>query len=36
MTDRYIYAVATMDTKGEELGFIAERLRKTGLKVKNH
>ena len=34
MTDRYIYAVATMDTKGEELGFIAERLRKTGLKVK--
>lgn len=34
MTDAVIYAIATMDTKAEELGFIAERLRKAGCKVK--
>ena len=30
----YIYAIATMDTKGEELSFIAEQINKTGIKVK--
>ncbi len=34
MNDKCIYAIATMDTKAEELGFIAEQLRKTGLQVK--
>ena len=28
--DRKVYAVATMDTKGRELAFVAERLRPWG------
>jgi uncharacterized protein (UPF0261 family) len=34
VTDKTIYAIATMDTKAEELGFIAKRLGKTGHQVK--
>ena len=34
MTDRYIYAIATMDTKGAEICFIADQLQRAGLKVK--
>ncbi|NKB35559.1 MAG: UPF0261 family protein [Gammaproteobacteria bacterium] len=34
VNDKCIYAIATMDTKAEELGFIAEQLRNTGLEVK--
>ncbi len=31
--DQLVYAVATMDTKGRELEYVAERLRATGLPV---
>src|ERR1700728_1433432 len=31
--DQSVYAVATMDTKGHELAFVAERLRAAGLPV---
>lgn len=31
---RSVYAIATMDTKGHELAFVAERLRAAGLAVK--
>ncbi len=31
---KFIYAVATMDTKGEELAFVADRIRDAGLPVK--
>ena len=34
MSDKFVYAIGTMDTKGEELAFIAERLRQTGCQVK--
>ena len=31
--DQSVYAVATMDTKGHELAFVAERLRAAGVAV---
>ena len=31
--DRRVYAIATMDTKGQELAFLAERLRAAGVDV---
>ena len=34
MTDRYIYAIATMDTKGAEICFIADQLQRAGPMVK--
>jgi uncharacterized protein (UPF0261 family) len=34
VTDRYIYAIATMDTKGAEICFIADQLQRAGLMVK--
>ena len=34
MSDKFVYAIGTMDTKGEELAFIAERLRQSGCLVK--
>lgn len=34
MTDKFIYAIATMDTKAEEIGYISEQIRNTGLQVK--
>ena len=32
--ERYVYAVATMDTKGEELAFVVDCLRKAGISTK--
>ena len=31
--DQSVYAIATMDTKGHELAFVAERLRAAGVAV---
>jgi len=33
---RSVYAVATTDTKGQELAFLAERLRAAGVPVATH